>query len=86
MVATQIWLIDDEVVGADLTRPFAELLTMEAQLDLHRPSTVGTRRSALSDGSRWYPGPWAVALTCALNGHTVGFWRIRAAHDPLLKS
>ena len=40
-VFEKIWIIDEQVVGVDLTRPFAEVLTVEAQLDLRTALTAG---------------------------------------------
>ena len=40
-VFEKIWIVDEQVVGVDLTRPFAEVLTVEAQLDL-RNALSGT--------------------------------------------
>jgi hypothetical protein len=40
-VFEKIWIIDEQVVRVDLTRPFAEVLTIEAQLDL-RDALSGT--------------------------------------------
>jgi site-specific DNA recombinase len=40
-VFEKIWIIDEQVVGADVTRPFAEVLTIEAQLDLRKALTAG---------------------------------------------
>jgi hypothetical protein len=31
-VFEKIWIVDDQVVGVDLARPFTEVLTVEAQL------------------------------------------------------
>jgi hypothetical protein len=39
-VFEEIWIIDEQVVGVDLTRPFAEVLTVEAQLDLRQALTA----------------------------------------------
>jgi site-specific DNA recombinase len=33
-VFEKIWIVDEQVVGVDLARPFTEVLTVEAQLDL----------------------------------------------------
>jgi hypothetical protein len=40
-VFEKIWIVDEQIVGVDLTRPFAEVLTVEAQLDL-RDALSGT--------------------------------------------
>lgn len=40
-VFEKIWIIDEQIVGVDLTRPFAEVLTVEAQLDLGKALTAG---------------------------------------------
>ncbi len=46
-VFERIWLVDDEIVGVDLTRPFAEMLTVEAQLDARRALT-GTDEASIT--------------------------------------
>jgi hypothetical protein len=46
-VFERIWLIDDRIVGSDLTRPFAELLTVDAQLDA-RAAIAGSTESTLT--------------------------------------
>jgi site-specific DNA recombinase len=40
-VFEKIWIIDEQIVGVDLTRPFAEVLTVEAQRDLRTALTAG---------------------------------------------
>jgi hypothetical protein len=40
-VFEKIWIVDEQIVGVDLTRPFAEVLMVEAQLDL-RDALSGT--------------------------------------------
>ena len=40
-VFEKIWIIDEQVVGVDLTLPFAEVLTVEAQLDPRTALTAG---------------------------------------------
>jgi site-specific DNA recombinase len=46
-VFEKIWLIDEQVVGTDLTLPFAEVLTVEAQLDL-RAALNGTDEAVIT--------------------------------------
>jgi hypothetical protein len=46
-VFERLWIIDDQVGGAGLTRPFAELLTVEAQL-VARNALTGTDESAVT--------------------------------------
>jgi hypothetical protein len=50
-VFEKIWIIDNQVVGVDLTRPFAELLTIEAQLDA-RKALTGTDEAAITNERR----------------------------------
>jgi site-specific DNA recombinase len=46
-VFEKIWIVDEQVVGVDLTRPFAEVLTVEAQLDL-RDALSGTNNATVT--------------------------------------
>ena len=46
-VFEKIWIIDEQVVGVDLTRPFAEVLTVEAQLDLRTALTAGDEATVI---------------------------------------
>jgi DNA invertase Pin-like site-specific DNA recombinase len=46
-VFEKIWIIDDQIVGVDLTRPFAELLTVEARLDA-RNALTGTDKAMIT--------------------------------------
>ena len=51
-VFEKVWIIDEQVVGVDLTRPFPEALTVEAQLVDARHRQAQTRRLSPTRGAR----------------------------------
>ena len=83
-VFEKIWIVDEQVVGVDLARPFTEVLTVEAQLDL-RSALNGTDQASVSyERPHDHHGFWSAVgfVTYAAQSHRRGLARRAGTESP----